>query len=137
MKLLNKTTLYFISVSLVIFCLGGILFYTFFDLIIDRDIAHKLNERKIYSLKQLEKTDSLLLYQKYSANILHLRLTSQPETTPETFSDTTIYDDVLEEPIMYRQLSFVKKIDGKNYYVISTEKDLVNGTTKINMRSYY
>jgi len=29
------------------------------------------------------------------------------------------------------------QIDSKNYYVFSTEKDLVNGITKINLRSYY
>lgn len=117
MKLLNQTNLYFISVSLVIFCLGGILFYTLFEIIIDNDIAHKLHERKTYNLKQLQKSDSLLLYQQYSANMLYLRPTGRPETTTEILSDTTIYDDVLEERILYRQLSFVKTIHKKNYFI--------------------
>ncbi|MBS1487978.1 MAG: HAMP domain-containing histidine kinase [Bacteroidetes bacterium] len=117
MKLLNKTTIYFISVSLVIFCLGAILFYTFFEIIIDRDINHKLHERKTYHLKQFEKTDSLLLYQRYSANMIYIQRTGRPETDQEILSDTTIYDDVLEEPIAYRQLSFVKIVHGKNYFI--------------------
>lgn len=117
MKLLKKTNRYFIGVSSLIFCLGGILFYFLFLGIIDNDLTIKLHERKDYYLKQLEKSDSLILYQRYSANMLGIRRIKKLVNETESLNDTSIFDVVENKAIVYRQLSFQKEVQGNPYLI--------------------
>jgi len=117
MKLLKRTNRYFIGVSSLIFCLGGILFYFLFQIIIDDDINNKLHERKDYTIKQLERSDSLVLFQHYSANMLGIRRVPEIVFENETLKDTSIFDNVENHTIVYRQLTFQKKIKGSSYVI--------------------
>jgi signal transduction histidine kinase len=117
MKLLNKTTLYFLGVSFIIFFLGGILFYLLFQITIDRSINTKLHERKEYNLKQLARSDSLmLLFQEYT-DVLNIKPVREILSEQETLSDTLIYDSIDGKFIQYRQLSFYKKVNKRNYFI--------------------
>jgi signal transduction histidine kinase len=116
MKLLIKTNRYFVGVSLLVFCVGGVLFYLLFQIIIDRDINNKLQNRRNYVAKQLNISDSLLFYQKYSANTLSIRPTNGL-LTREEISDTVLYDEVEKKSIGYRQLTFGDNINGQNYKI--------------------
>lgn len=133
MKLLNKTNTYFLGVSLIIFCLGGILFYLLFQIIIDTDINNKLHERKTYNLKQLALSDSLVFFQKYSANMVSIRpIKAVPVNNKETISDTVIFDDVEGKPVHYRQLAFAASINNHKYFIqerraLVEQKDLIEG----------
>lgn len=132
MKLLDKTNLYFLSASVLIFGLGGLLFFYLFQEVIDRDFANKLHDRKAYVLKQLHDSDSMLLYQKFSANTISILLVDQKEQIPDRFSDTTIYDQVERGPITYRQLAFRAEVKGQMYEfrlrrTIVENKDLIKG----------
>lgn len=118
MKLLNKTNIYFLGVSLIIFFLGGVLFYQLFRITIDNGINAKLRERKEYNIKQIERSDSLmLLFQKYTdvLSIGPVKEITAPDA--EIYSDTLIFDSVDGHFIQYRQLSFSKKIKGSNYFI--------------------
>ncbi|MGC4022884.1 MAG: HAMP domain-containing sensor histidine kinase [Cyclobacteriaceae bacterium] len=132
MKLLDKTTKYFIGISLLIFCLGGMLFYYLFLVIIDGDINNKLQERKEYIVKQLEHSDSLVLFQRYSANMLGIVPVEKIDLESESLSDTTIFDAVEDAYIDYRQLTLKKNIKGKAYVIhvrrgIIEHKELLEG----------
>ncbi len=117
MKLLNKTTIYFLGVSFIIFLLGGTLFYSLFHITIDRSINAKLHERKEYNLKQLAKSDSLmLLFQKYT-DVLNIKPVRNIVSGEEILSDTLIYDSIDSKFIQYRQLSFYKKVNNRNYFI--------------------
>src|SRR6478736_6259251 len=117
MKLLNKTNIYFLGVSLIIFSLGGILFYLLFQITIDNGINEKLHERKEYNLKQIVRSDSMmLLFQKYT-DVLSIRPVDKIISEKETLSDTLIYDSVDNQFLQYRQLSFFKKVNGHNYFI--------------------
>src|SRR4051812_47017330 len=117
MKLLDKTNAYFIALSLIIFCLGGVLFYILFQFIIDLDYDNKLHERKNYTIKQLQRSDSLMLYQKYSQNIITLRPIAETKDTVEIITDTIIFDRVEAKEISFRQLAFNTKIRGRYYSI--------------------
>lgn len=132
MKLLNKTTIFFIGVSSIIFCLGGILFYQLFKVIIDKDINNKLHDRKIYNLKQLERSDSVILFQDYSANMVSIKQIPSLGGENEILSDTTIFDRIEGKALTYRQLSFHAKIRDKAYAIcvrrsIIEHKELIEG----------
>src|SRR5581483_6675234 len=117
MKLLNKTTIYFLGVSFIIFLLGGILFYSLFHITIDRSINTKLHERKEYNLKQLARSDSLmLLFQQYT-DVLNIKPVKNIVSEEEILSDTLIYDSIDNKFIQYRQLSFYKKVNSRNYFI--------------------
>lgn len=117
MKLLNKTTLYFLGVSLIIFSLGGILFYLLFQITIDNAINAKLQERKAYNLKQIAQSDSMMLvFQKYT-DAISIRRTARIQSDKETLTDTLIYDSIDGQFIQYRQLSFGKQVNGRNYFI--------------------
>ena len=132
MKLLNKTNLYFLGASLLIVCLGGIFFFLLFQVIIDNDLTDKLHERKDYVVKQLTRSDSLLLFQQYSANTVSILAASGFSNDVEVISDTTIYDNVELKSIGYRQLAFHAQINGNNYNIhirraLVEQKDLIKG----------
>lgn len=103
-------------VSMVVFLLGGILFYLLFKGIIDNHLTYKLRERRHYVEKQLLRTDSVIFYQKYSANTLSIAPSSVNLPT-EILSDTAIFDLVERKFIPFRQLTFTASSKGKLYKV--------------------
>lgn len=117
MRLLIKTNLYFVAVSLVVFCTGGLFFYILFQVIIDNDLTEKLQGRKTYVVKQITESDSVLLYQKLSSNTITIQLINTIPDTLEIIRDTILHDDVEHKSIGYRQLSFQTQINGKNYKI--------------------
>ena len=132
MKLLNKTNLYFLGTSLLIFCLGGILFFYLFQLVIDQDINNKLHQRKEYIIKQLVHLDDMQLFQKYSANTFNIIPSITAPLKSEVISDTLVYDAIERKLMGYRQLSFPAQVDGKNYKIfirrgLIEQKELIEG----------
>jgi signal transduction histidine kinase len=132
MKLLNKTNLYFLGTSLLIFCLGGILFFYLFQEIIDQDIDNKLHQRKDYIVKQFAHLGDMLLFQRYSANTFNIIPSTESSFKTEVISDTLMYDAVEKKFMGYRQLSFTAKIDGEEYTIfirrgLIEQKELIEG----------
>jgi signal transduction histidine kinase len=112
--------------------LGGILFYQLFKVIIDNDINNKLHNRKEYNLKQLERSDSVILFQNYSANMVSIKQIPSFRNETDVFSDTTIYDRIEGKSIRYRQLSFNATIKNKAYAIcvrrsMIEHKELIEG----------
>ncbi len=131
MKLQSKTNQYFLVVSMIVFSLGGVLFYLLFQVILDRDLESKLHERKNYVIKQISRSDSLVLYHRFSANTLAIRraVTSKPG---DILSDTVIFDEIEHRPINYRQLQFTASNQGQVYTVqirraLVEQADLIKG----------
>jgi signal transduction histidine kinase len=132
MKLLNKTNLYFVGASLLVFCVGGVFFYFLFHGIIDRDLNDKLQIRKNYVLKQLSKSDSLLLFQQFSGNTVSIEKRRVINEGQEVFSDTVLYDAIDQSTIHYRQLTFMASANGQGYKIqlrraLVETSDLVKG----------
>jgi len=117
MKLLNKTNLYFVLVSLIVFCLGSILFYFLFQMIIDRDFNYRLRERKNYYIETLAHADSLLYFQKYSANSIGVVQRRKFTDSTEITSDTILYDHIEKRMILYRQITVNKHLNNHHYKI--------------------
>lgn len=117
MKLLDKTNIYFFGVSLIIFSIGGVLFYLLFQITIDNGINAKLQERKEYNLKQIARSDSMmLLFQKYT-DAISIKPIDKITSEKEIVTDTLIYDSIDNQFVQFRQLSFSKQIKGRNYFI--------------------
>ncbi|HEV8513054.1 MAG TPA: HAMP domain-containing sensor histidine kinase [Cyclobacteriaceae bacterium] len=117
MKLLNKTNIYFLGVSLIIFSIGGVLFYLLFQITIDNGINAKLQERKEYNLKQIARSDSMmLLFQKYT-DAISIKPIDKITSDKEIVTDTLIYDSIDNQFVQFRQLSFSKQVKGRNYFI--------------------
>lgn len=132
MKLLSKTNIFFLGVSSIIFLIGGILFYLLFNMIIDKDINSKLHDRKTYNLKQLERSDSVILFQDFSANMVSIKPIPVFTRENEILSDTIIFDRFEGKALTYRQLAFNAMVKGRAYSIrvrraIVEQKELIEG----------
>ncbi len=132
MKLLDRTNLYFLLAAVLIFGLGGLLFFFLFEEVIDNDLSHKLIARKEYVLKQLNKNDSILDFQPLSGNTITILRTNNRQEMADRFSDTTMYDRIEKSSKTYRQLAFRSEVRGQMYEfrlrrLIVEDKDLLKG----------
>jgi signal transduction histidine kinase len=132
MKLLQKTNRYFLLVALVVFFVGGVLFFFLFQAIIENDLNTKLLERKKYVLHQMSNSDSLVFYQRYSADRLSIEISNGASNEAEVLSDTVIFDLMENKLIHYRQLTFTAPSKGKLYLVrvrraFVEQSDLIKG----------
>lgn len=132
MKLNDKTNRYFLGVSLVVFTLGGILFYLLFQDIIDRDFNKRLHERKEYYIEVFSQSDSLLHYQQFSANSICIIPVPGFSENTETISDTVIFDRIENKFNRYRQVSFNMKVRDQSYRIqvrraLVERKDIIQG----------
>jgi hypothetical protein len=132
MKLLGKTNRYFLAVSLMVFLIGGILFYLLFQGIVDNHLTYKLQERRKYVEKQLEQSDSVIFYQKYSANTMSINRANTTLLRREILNDTAIFDSVEKKHIRFRQLTFTASSKGLVYRVqirraIIEQREIIKG----------
>lgn len=126
MKLLTKTTLYFITVSLFIFFIGGIGFYILFSNIIEANVDAELNNQMHTIIMELSKTKkSPDSYDILSAEKINVKKTNiRKNTLNLNYSDTILYDKVKKIYYPYRKLQFYFKTNS-DWYEISLHKSLI------------
>ena len=115
MKLLNKSTLYFVIFLLPVFIVSGFVFY----FIISKQISNGadetlLNQRKIIIQKlKINKNNEL----EYLENMDNLRISEvyKKSITENIFSDTLIFDKIEMEFIPYRKLNSYFTFNKKYY----------------------
>jgi signal transduction histidine kinase len=118
MRQIKQSRWYLFLVSLVMLCFGGILFFVLLDYVIEYDIENKLQRRKNYTINKLMESDSIIHYQNYSANMLHIEETAPFEVAgDEILSDTIIYDKIEQRNISYRKLTFKLKARDHYFYI--------------------
>jgi signal transduction histidine kinase len=118
-KLISEKNIYIFAAYLIIFTIVGLLFYFTLYTVIYLDYNKKLQIRKQYVIKQLNESDSLLTYSKFSGNTLSIsRKTGPAAQQKDIFSDTVIYDEIDNRFMKFRQLKFDIMTNGKNYNVI-------------------
>lgn len=115
MKLLTKTNLNFLSLSLFLFMAGSFFYYFMVRATINKNLNKELIEfqNKILSDYQAgtsfaTKTNSLY-YINYSIDTI-----SHSQTEETTFSDTTIYDEKTKKYQLFRKLNTTVLVNGKN-----------------------
>ncbi len=118
MNLLTKTTLYYITVSLFIFFIGGISIYKFVKSFEDNKVHKELNDHKLRLLHSLENkhisADELSVA---SGGLVSVSKLDSLIEAPERLVDTLILDELTNNIIPFRCLEFHTSIDGKAYKV--------------------
>ncbi|MEO8664886.1 MAG: HAMP domain-containing sensor histidine kinase [Ignavibacteria bacterium] len=121
MKLLTKTSIYYLVFSLILFLIGGIFFYIQLREILDDEFTENLYKEKELVLQYV--TDSSKIPD--SSNLIGDKITISQGTQPlnEILKDTLIFDPVEIEFLQYRQLIFPVK-SGNNFFVVTISKPL-------------
>lgn len=118
MKLLTKTTLNFLSVTLFIFLFGIVAFYFLLREQVDQNINFELKKRKTSILKQLnlegpEKNMPPNPNERVIVNMLDTNVTS-PDII---YADTLIFDHSQKKYIPFRKLGFTATYNNKKVYI--------------------
>ncbi len=125
MKLLTKTTLYYITVSLFIFFSGGIGIYQLVKNLEERKVRDELTDqmhRFTFDLKRLgEKLNNTTIVSGGLIEMKHIHDVSKPSVQ---FTDTLVYDKLRARMTPYKRLSFHLEING-GLYKVSIYKSVI------------
>jgi signal transduction histidine kinase len=111
MKLLTKTTLWYLSMTMVLFAIGGVLFYFSLRNIMDENITENLEQTQTKVLDYVKKTGKLPEASLIGRDILNF--IPADKAIQDVLKDTTIYNPYEEENLPFRELLFsVKTNDG-------------------------
>lgn len=116
MKLLTKTTLYYITVSLFIFFIGGIGIYQLVKRLENRKVIEELTDqmhRFAYDLKRINgDMENATLITGGLIQMEHVHDISGPKVQ---FADTLIFDNIRDRFAPFKKLTFYIRVDGLIY----------------------
>ncbi len=124
MKLLLKTSLYFLTVSTFILFFGGIILYLTIRNTIDRNVDKEMYNR-MHKIILNANDSTIYLYGKniFNDDITDIKEISPPFKPSIKLKDTVIYDAFAKSYTPTRKLTFYTLIS-KKYYEISIKKSL-------------
>ncbi|NOQ27876.1 MAG: hypothetical protein GQ564_21145 [Bacteroidales bacterium] len=118
MKLLTKTTLNFLSITLFIFLFGIVAFYFLLRSQVDQNINLELDKRKASIIKQLNTTDSKnRIPPNPNERIIIDVLTENNQVPDIIYTDTLIFDVVQHRYIPFRKLGFIATHNDSKIYI--------------------
>jgi len=118
MKLLTKTTLNFLSVTLFIFLFGILAFYFLLRGQVDKNLNFELEKRKISIENRLNVDDPLNKIPPNPDERIVITPINRDEKIPgNTYSDTLIYNQAQERFVPFRKLGFVASHNNQYFYV--------------------
>lgn len=126
MKLLTKTTLYFITITIFVFFMGGIGLYVFMQNLVEKEVNTELFDRfhfilnEIYHLNSLEHTTII------ASEPIEIKKVPKPDHV-STFQlqDTVLFNKVQSYYSPFRRLSVIVKSQDGGYYRIRIYKSLI------------
>lgn len=126
MKLLTKTTLFFLTISLLVIFAGGIIFYFSFRYIMNREVRRELVTEMHQVIMSPPRniiigTDSAILNSPLHYRIIPIEEIHKPNFV---FRDTMLFDRIAGRYQPYRMLSYETTLDG-NLVRISIPKSLL------------
>lgn len=127
MKLIEKTTLYFLIYTLFIFAIGTLLFYFLISNVIRDGIDEALHQEKTQIIENFD-YESKVEFQKSSENI-QIYIVQKRQTKKDKYRTITVKDSLGIER-HYRQLSSVYK-HGDKYYQIIVRQSLAEAESLI------
>ncbi len=125
MKLLTKTTLYYITLSLVVFFVGGIGLYRIMQNLIEKEVNADLYNRIHFIFNELSQVDTLQNARFITTEPIEIKKISPHQMdTPFQLSDTVLYNKIRNAYMPYRSLKTIVK-SGNSYYQIRIYKSLI------------
>ncbi len=126
MNLLTKTTLYFITVSLFVFFLGGIVVYQLIKVLENSKVNSELiGQMHKFSFDLAQSNLSLYNTVIISGGLVELHPSTSIIEPVVQFKDTLIYDNIQKRYIPYRELSFYTADKEKQLYHVHFYKSLI------------
>ena len=117
MKLLAKTSIYYIIFSLIAFSIGGIIFYNVIRTDIYDEVDDSLRLEKDRIIQKLLVSDTVpKLYSSFE-NQISINIINGPKEPVVIFSDTVIYDSIGNEYHPFRHLQCFNKIYTRTYKI--------------------
>ena len=119
MKLITKTTFYYLVLSLALFVAGGILFYYSINKILDEEINEQLGIEKETLLAYIKEKKELPPSSPLTDGIVSFDPVNN--SVKEIFKDTVLLSPLKDEMLPYRQLIFPVKIKEQEYTATITK----------------
>ncbi len=131
MKLLTQTTLYFITISLFVFLLGGIGLYLLMQNLVEKEVDSALFNRIHYFLNEVNKTKSLKNVKFIATEPIEIEKISHPELKKAyQLKDTVLYNQITKTYSPYRRLTTYIN-SGNAYYQVRIYKSLISSNILI------
>ncbi len=122
MKLLTKTTLWYLAMTMVLFVIGGVLFYFSLRSIIDENISENLEQSQTQVLGYVKKTGKLPVQSVIGRDILFF--TPADKAVADAIKDTVLYNSYEDESLPFRELIFSVKTN-EGYFTTTTGTPLL------------
>jgi signal transduction histidine kinase len=116
MKLLAKTSLIYLLTTLLVFIIGGVIFYYNLRKIVDQETTERLFTEKSQVEDFVKAHDTIPGNSFTSGDFLEFTLTDKPVT--QAVNDTILFSKEEGENLPFRQLTFPVVAKGKNYCVL-------------------
>ncbi len=117
MKLLTKTSLNFLTISLFIFLIGTITFYYLLRQQVDQNINLELEKRKVSIISKLQSVHSSSQIPPTQDEKIIINPIQNKETPKVSYSDTIIFNQEMNKYIAYRQMDFVTTVNNQDFVV--------------------
>jgi len=121
MKLIHKTSRYYLGYTLFILALGTVLFYFLIRIVLIDGVDEALHQEEIQIIENLQ-------YEKIIDSIepsphIKIRKTNLNQVYPEKYTTVKFYDEVEKDFVNFRQLKKIYKY-GDSFYEISIRQSL-------------
>lgn len=136
MKLMTKTLIYFLGISIIVFGIGGVVTYN----LIKNEIAKETEYHMRRSVERVERSLKRGRMTNYKSNTLQIEEVEGPETEI-VFTDTLGMHPQMNQLEIMRNLHVVRKINDKFYEinymdVIIEQSDIYDSTVQIIIRLF-
>jgi signal transduction histidine kinase len=130
MKLLNKTSIYYILFSIIVFVIGGFIFYHIIKTIVNRQINDSLTTEREIIQEQIDHSQSIPDFTTVFGHQIEVILYSQRDENrlheTETLTDTLIFDSSKNHLMPFRHLLYLDNADNGRLYQISIYKPTID-----------
>lgn len=124
MKLLTKTSRYYLISSVVIFIISGLIVNHLLHHIFYRQIDETLNEEKLLVEETINFSDSIPDFSPVFGHMIEVTILNNPHKKNEIIHDTVMYDSRTGSFISYRHLSIENTSVKNQGYIINIYKPL-------------
>lgn len=124
MKLLTKTSRYYLIASVAIFMISGLIVSHLLHHIFYRQIDETLNEEKLLVEETINYSDSVPDFSPVFGHMIEVTILNHPHKKNEIIHDTVMYDSRIGSFISYRHLSIENTSIRNKGYIINIYKPL-------------
>lgn len=131
MNLLTRSSINYIFFSVVVFVIGGIIFFHVIKTIFYRQIDETLKTEKLLIEEQIDFSDSLPDFRQVFSHMIEVTVFNSPKKKFEFIKDTMLYDKSRDKLLPVRQLICENTSIQDKGYIISISKPLAETTQMI------